>query len=259
MADKPQSQCIYCGSWKDKLSREHVIADGLKGTIVLPNASCEVCRDVTSAIELHCLRKMFVVFRNTTGLYSKKHKKRRGSSSDFTITIEENGVETVTEVPINEAPAAFLELHLPVPGLINGAAPTTETQVGFGVRALHTDYQERVMKLGDAGLAFTHFELRPRAFLSMLGKIAYSFAIKQLGRDSFTPLVQPLCLNTETRPNTYVGGDWKPPIETPDRPHDLRFYEHDEYVVVRVQLFSEYTSHAYVVVVGTKLEASNAV
>jgi hypothetical protein len=52
----PAGLCVYCESVEQLLSREHIIARGLGGRLVLPEASCAQCRKITSEIEFMCLR-----------------------------------------------------------------------------------------------------------------------------------------------------------------------------------------------------------
>jgi hypothetical protein len=248
-----QLSCIYCGDIGKPLSREHVIPDGLKGTIVLPNASCDLCRIITSRYEGHCLRKVYGVLRYTTGIHSAKHKKRRGTS--FDVHIEENGVTTITNVPFDKVPTTFPVLNLPMPGLLRGVSDDeTSPQALLNICGIHPDIHERVLALGEVANAFTHVDMHPHSLMSMLGKIAYSYAVHELGRDGFFPLIQDLCLLKEPRPFKYVGSDWLPPVRSLERPHDLQIREHNGYIIVRVHLFTEYTSHANVVIVGKRNE-----
>jgi hypothetical protein len=59
---EPVGQCIYCGSTKG-LTDEHIFPKFLWGRAVLPKASCECCRRLTSAFELTCARFIFGRFR----------------------------------------------------------------------------------------------------------------------------------------------------------------------------------------------------
>jgi hypothetical protein len=52
---RPVGYCIYCFG-TENLTREHIVAFGLNGTAVLPAASCDRCREITSAFELQVLR-----------------------------------------------------------------------------------------------------------------------------------------------------------------------------------------------------------
>lgn len=74
----PSGKCIYCGSKAPEggLSREHIIAFGLGGGLILRGASCSKCRDVTAAIETKCLHEMFLAYRTHFRLPTYRKKKR---------------------------------------------------------------------------------------------------------------------------------------------------------------------------------------
>ena len=51
---QPVWRCIYCGAAptrKGALGKEHIIPQGLGGTLILPRASCRSCEDITKRIE----------------------------------------------------------------------------------------------------------------------------------------------------------------------------------------------------------------
>jgi 5-methylcytosine-specific restriction endonuclease McrA len=52
---KPARVCIYCGR-TDGLTEEHVVPFALGGNLIIPDASCPSCRDMTSAFETKVLR-----------------------------------------------------------------------------------------------------------------------------------------------------------------------------------------------------------
>src|SRR6186713_2037472 len=82
----PVGKCIYCGTSKGKLSDEHIVPLGLGGKTILPEASCSVCADITSAIEGHCQGRMLGPLR--IGLnYPTRHKKRRAKTPPIQLEV----------------------------------------------------------------------------------------------------------------------------------------------------------------------------
>ena len=71
-----EAHCIYCGKKQD-LSREHIIPLGLDGGFILPEATCQQCRDITGKFEQHCLRDLFGLIRQYMQIDSNRHKKDR--------------------------------------------------------------------------------------------------------------------------------------------------------------------------------------
>jgi hypothetical protein len=67
--------CIYCGSARH-LTDEHIIPLGLRGRLVLPNASCSVCSIKTSKVERTCLRTMYGALRLVYGLPTRRKSSR---------------------------------------------------------------------------------------------------------------------------------------------------------------------------------------
>src|ERR1035437_5629128 len=73
----PVGVCIYCGAMVTRLSEEHIIPQGLGGTLKLPAASCSVCADETHAYEGRVQARMFGYARAQFGIRGKKRDKHR--------------------------------------------------------------------------------------------------------------------------------------------------------------------------------------
>lgn len=68
--------CIYCGATEGRLTEEHIIPTGLGGTLVLPNASCDMCATLTSQFEMRVLRGFLDRGRRAMGIKGRKAHKR---------------------------------------------------------------------------------------------------------------------------------------------------------------------------------------
>src|SRR5687767_8158480 len=75
--------CIYCGSRKPPLTREHVLPRGLGGNeaprgrshaLVLRHATCEKCREITREVEEICLLGPLLPIRRVLGLTRKDRR-----------------------------------------------------------------------------------------------------------------------------------------------------------------------------------------
>jgi hypothetical protein len=79
----PMGHCIYCDSpdyraKKDrKLAEEHVVAEGLGGSLVLREAVCEECEIAITRFEPAILRTVLYAPRVHLGIRRKKKKAQR--------------------------------------------------------------------------------------------------------------------------------------------------------------------------------------
>ena len=134
--------CIYCGATGPDLkpSDEHVIAQSLGGTLLLPKSSCDRCGGLTSEPELHCSRKLYAVIRRQLRFPSKRGNKTRPMTFKATL----DGVEH--DIHANDYPGLLFSFAPAMPGILIGAEP----KEGFsGGVAIHTlpDFGERLNKL----------------------------------------------------------------------------------------------------------------
>ena len=133
---KPVGLCIYCGK-TEGLTEEHVVPFALGGNLILPNASCTKCNNITSAFELRVLRG-FMGDARVAGEFPTRHPKDRPTTIQIGIK-RKGGFEPVS-IPASEAlgviqlpkfqRAAFLAGKPPVKG-INIIGVET---IGFGNR-----------------------------------------------------------------------------------------------------------------------------
>src|SRR5258708_7133383 len=79
----PVGRCIYCPDGVGPLTREHIVASGLGGGLILPESSCEKCRRVTHEIETYCLRGILLSHRLGTGLVQNIEELANGIRLEF--------------------------------------------------------------------------------------------------------------------------------------------------------------------------------
>ncbi len=186
-------RCIYCGALgtdEEPLSAEHVLPKGVRGSLVLPNASCGDCRDATSFCELRILRGILNPIRAYLGVRGTKHKDTRANA--FPVTFE--GHATSEDIPIEEYPVSLSMPVLERPGFFVARDPATYEPGPF---KFHTwfapDAEAQALKLarerGVDSLDVT-LELHPREFIKFLAKLAHSFAVAE--RVDFEPMLTDL-------------------------------------------------------------------
>ncbi len=174
---KPVGLCIYCGK-TEGLTEEHVVPFALGGNLILPNASCTKCNNITSAFELRVLRG-FMGDARVAGEFPTRHPKDRPTT--IQIGIKRKGRFEPVSIPASEAlgviqlpkfeRAAFLAGKPPVKG-INIIGVET---IGFGKSPKEVASALRVKALQ------TTAEIDAFAFVRMLAKIGYSFAVANIG------------------------------------------------------------------------------
>jgi HNH endonuclease len=160
-------RCIYCGKdgAKEDLTVEHVMPKGFGGGIIFLGASCESCRVITSRFEDDCLRKDYKHFRADAGMPMNT---KIAAKTDYCVVL-----------PV-----------LPRAGILVGRPPTSES--------LATTVQRLWFRPKQSPTTFPEVaqdnKFRYQSFIRMLAKIAYGYALGQIGPDKFYPLAPDLIL-----------------------------------------------------------------
>jgi len=185
----PVGYCIYCNVTESPdglpLSDEHIVPEGMGGTLVLPSASCSVCRDITSAFERNFQRDMYGPTRAFWRLYGKRRKKERPES--FPVEVDHR-MRTV-DAALDEYPYILVMPLLDPPGLlfdrpINPYEFPDLRQPGRLWRWKLNDADSRAQQLLNKHAAeniYPSQRIYLTDFFKMIAKIAHGFAIAQKG------------------------------------------------------------------------------
>jgi hypothetical protein len=267
-ADLPDYQavgeCIYCGAraYSEKpdvrrhpLGAEHIIADGLGGKLELPQASCQKCEDITGGIvERDILLRTLKALR-----MHLKIRGKRGSSKPATLplTKTDDGRDEVIQMPVDDYPVIFSMPAMGVPGIFIGAPGGDQRAYGFRLVILNYDERKLRKTYGIHSFASPHWDTH--MLYRMIAKIGHAFAVAELGRNNFKPLLLDMILNGTPEAFNHIGGE--PDLErhpASEALHELGLgYQRangKEYVVARVRLFAKQHGPIYYVVVGESLE-----
>ena len=160
----------------------------------------------------------------------------------------------------NQNPSMLVFYKYGYPRILFGETPTDENVATVGIVPLTSDFHDRIAKAGGKyQLNFRHGGgFHADLFARMLAKIGHSFATYRHGRDSFYPLTRGLIRGIGPQhAQHYVGTDvislpaaterfvltstWENP------PHQ----SNNEYLLVRIRLFAEYSGSPTYVVVGS--------
>lgn len=250
---KPAGVCIYCGSGPGigRLTREHIIAHGLSGTLILPQSSCPSCSRITGGIEGFYLQKMIRDARLHLKLASRRHRRDKSPPPQLAVNrIIAPGLFIPIQVEPEKHPYWLITLGLAPPGAVIGAddnyAPLIEHQMIPG-----DNWSER---WGQYKGISVEYQVDANLFARMLAKIAHSFAVAVLGPNGFAPTLPPIILGTDPKHAKFVGGLGLEDDDRTARPgvlHSIAASWESGWFIVRLRLFSFLDgSPSYVIVAG---------
>lgn len=245
-------RCIYCGTDKGKLTKEHIVPFGLGGNWILPQASCRTCAKVTSSVEQFCLRPMLGPLRIRLKLPTRHPRDRPDKLPLEFIRIDGRREKRI--VPAHEVPMTCIGYRLPAPGLLRGLPPYDTFEGKLVVRLINGE----IRKLSPEGQRVKLGTINTLDLSRMLAKIAHSYAVANLGLRAFRPLLPDLILGRSTTASYLVGGDVS--IPTPETEPVLHHVYLQNcltsgvvYTLVAIRLFAFVGMPRYHVVVGEKL------
>jgi hypothetical protein len=254
----PVGRCIYCGSARHsarrtKLGDEHIIPEGLGGTLVLPQASCGRCEGLTGSAEQFCQKQMLGVLRYKLGPFTKRPKERpRSLPVDFLI----DGKWQTRDVPIDQYPMVlFIPIFL-MPGLL-----TPDDQRAHYAPLRHFTWNmspgaSRAALLKQHGATHIRTEVKARVdrWGRMLAKIAHSYATAYYGHGKFRPFLLEVIDKTSVDPTMFVGGN-EYGFSVRDNLHEVKIgsavdISYNKLIIVQVQLFASFGLPTYYCVAG---------
>jgi hypothetical protein len=218
---EPVGRCIYCGSTKN-LTDEHIFPKFLWGHTVLPKASCECCRRLTSAFELTCAHFIFGRFRIVHDLPTD-HPRRR--PTELSIEIEKGGDIQSVEVPITDYPGAPLFLLTWVkPGILRGARRSDTVLQGLQFHFIMTvprDIEERFTRIGvsPGTYAYVPIGFEVVSFAQFIAKVTHALAVAEFGIESFDPYLTPLIRGRYRDVPFLTGANRDHPPFSPEKDH----------------------------------------
>ncbi|MEX1180768.1 MAG: HNH endonuclease [Cucumibacter sp.] len=250
--------CIYCGSKRPPLTREHVIPKSLGGKItpvgahtaaVLGKASCEDCRRVTHAFETYCQRGLFGHLRVRLGMAQREIPNKVSGI----LRTTDGGFREVAGAPDDLPAFLVLPLFSTRAGLF---APKADAppKPEFFTREIFTPRPGSPFEYDETG-AFV--SLRIDQFQRMIAKIALGTAMIRYGPKYFSSIVGPFIRGKEAGLHKYVFGfpssQEKPPYMS--ETHLIQIRENSvsgvRYLIGFVRLFAIFGAPTYGVVIGT--------
>lgn len=250
----PVGSCIYCGA-TDQLTEEHIIPVALAGRIVLPDASCPKCAEVTSAFERRVLRGFMLDARTASGYPTRRPKKRPQS---LPLQVERNGAFDQVELAPSEHPGLLVLPLLEPPGVLAGREPGAGVSIcGYETIYFGKNPADVAKALGVKTIRTTH-NWDVTSFARLLAKIGYGFAVAWLGllpREH--TVILPLILGKADDASYWLGSaNFKLAVEAKDPTHALAHTWipdprniGNELLIVRLKLFVPSGATGYEIVV----------
>jgi len=242
--------CIYCGR-TDDLRTEHIVPFGLGGNLELPKASCRGCEDITKKFEEQCLRRMYGTFRAKLGIRTRRPRER---PTHAVAGIYTNRVSSETSLPLSEQPLCLQMFGFYPPDILLGVEPR-DRDLPFGLWSCMRDSGELgglLAKYGPGNYGFGT-ELHPMFFARMLAKIAYAFAIAELG-SGFSPTLLDTIKNVSPPHAAYYVGGSLTSEPSSSHKHELSITRESHLgrrlINIRIRLFSDLGSPVYYCIAG---------
>lgn len=254
----PVGHCIYCGSEGPKLSLEHIIPFGLNGDLLLPQASCIKCADITGRqVEGPCLRGTLLPLRTGHKLRTRRPRER---PNQFPIMLaqRDNMKLVVTKyAPSHLLTKSFVLPHFQAPPVLTGV-PLDTSLIGAAFKWDTSDLDRIKAHVGYDGakelISLPSMEIAPALFVRMLAKIGHSFAYALVGGDGLKPYLPRIILEDDyVSAIQYVGSESQ--FDEPMTHYRIsvdEFTTHDGLRVlgVRMRFFAHLGTPAYLVIVG---------
>jgi hypothetical protein len=244
----PVDACVYCGE-KGGLSTEHIIPLAFGGELILPKASCEAHRKVTSRVEDFILRRYLCPLRSHLGLPSRRPTLR---PDGYPLKLSRNGQSWKKKVSLKDHPGFFRFMLLDRPGKVAGRPRIQATySISFVHIEIFSDIRQRLARLGADSFedAVTINALHLARFLA---KIGHAFAVAELGIEVFEEFyVTRLIDGDATDWNYWVGSYDQRLTSTPNVLHELEFFRRGDDLSVILHLLAPLTQGAaHEVIVG---------
>jgi len=233
---EPVGTCIYCGAIED-LRDEHIIPQALNGDWILPNASCRACEAVTSKFERKVLRGPLWLPRRALKLKTRHPGKQPDT---FSLIVKKGNQEERQQIKVDRNLPSVVLPQYAAPGFLRG----DEVQDGVRVEGCYVGHIQRtpedvIADLGVDGIAL-EFEYPVVEFAQMIAKIAYGYAVGELGLEKIrNPLVLPAIRGLTQDVGHWVGCVSEAPIEFQnDTFHAAKVFTNNGMVMAVVALFA---------------------
>jgi hypothetical protein len=248
------TKCIYCGLMPPdvKLTKEHIIPDGLGGDLTYVDASCLRCNKKTQAFEGPALRKMFRDVRGMLGIRSRK--KRPKQDQEFFEGKTWPGQRRSQPFSANSPAMACLFTTSTPPGIAIGLPASSQVEV-TPYYLLPSDNIARMDNSFGTGDYYLQTTIHPGIIGQVVAKVAHAYACACLGVQNFTPLLLEYIDAKKPALDTHLIGSRPQTDLVPERAHhtlslDFKRLPAGDFYVVEFCMFASLGAPVFCVVVG---------
>lgn len=245
--------CIYCGTTKEALSREHIVPLSLGGQHVIEGASCGACADITKRFEQDVARELWGDARNSANAPSRRKKAR----PSHIVT----GHPVAVTVPYSAYPPTFVFYTMPLPGILQGLDPATDVLPSWQLIAICDDKKLKEFSQTHNTQITARFRHVPSSFARLIAKIGYGHVLTKLDMSDFEPVVLPYILGKNANISYVVGGTAESAAPEPSLGYKLSMavagLAENAYVIAEVRLLANCYTPTYSVVVGRTTSLRN--
>ncbi|NYE62177.1 hypothetical protein FHW58_003392 [Duganella sp. 1224] len=218
--------CIYCQFLSDEkrkvydqseLSKEHLLAYSLGGTVTLRKASCKYHRDLTSAFELDVSQRSYRHYRDFHGVQSRGPQEERDArlSREVPITVEGyDGKKGFRLVAKGEIPLPFIFPRITqLPTILTGLPYMSEIGLAFVTEPPDQRDVDRFLRkhrIKTFTATSDGFVIGSPQFFQMLAKTAHAFLWAEKEGKGFAPLLMDIIEGVNVNLDyclTYIGED----------------------------------------------------
>jgi hypothetical protein len=246
--------CVYCRNKEQKLGDEHIIQLSMNGWLILPDASCYCCADITKRYEQAVARDIFGNFRMIHKVRTR-HKKQRPTHLSIG-TLLPDGTKGTKQVLISEFPTMLFVYKFGEARILSFLESQNKVFKWEPVSIFNNQMLDDFIQKHhwDRHVSFV---TKPLELARTLAKIGYSYAVAELGLNSFHVLPNTIdtILNRTDDVFYSVGGDWEIPAPNASAEHllELKFLiekNGEVFIIVDIRLFPAFETPQYHVVVG---------
>ena len=249
----PVGRCIYCGTTKPpalakRFGDEHIVPLALNGGLILPQASCRRCeRVINREIEAPLLTGNWAYFRAKHRLPTRRPRRRKKS-----MVLHGSRIR----IPITEYTAPTLVYQFAPAGVLSGAEPVPNSHAWTVRHVVSNGDEETALQRRYSSWGGRHLigPVEPYRFARLIAKIAYGFAVAEIGLGCFRSTVGGIILGRSEDYFRLVGSPSREPASPKDGKHhfdiQLRVGISSWLITVSIKLFAGAGFPAYHAVVG---------
>lgn len=243
----PEVEVLASG--QGNLTNEHIVPEGLSGTLVLPRSVCSSCQTITGRREGRVMQTELLHARKFLSLKRKHPKKKSKPLPPVSLTFHDvldSAVELDVHLDIEAHPKFFVMDVFDPPGLLVGKDIYGINRLRFCVINLSRDTRKEVP---ECTLSLERIAGDLNYFVA---KIAYSYAVAEgMTQDVDCGVLRDILLERNDQIFNYSGGALDTSIHVTTKSlHWLSIQDQGHFRTVRVTLFASHRAPTYEVVLG---------